>query len=126
MTIDPSRFVPNTKAILSAVDNQLTELGQDGWDKPTLVAPGTHIFNVFICKCSKFGGNAVVGSLTLLATVKPGGSYTIRTTIPTGTTGFERHFVTVWIEDGTGTAITPRSKFEVDQSNPPIVQFFEH
>jgi hypothetical protein len=126
ITIDPSPFVPNTEAALSAVDNQSTGLGRDDWKMPTLMLPGMHILTISICKCSKLAGYAAGGAVTLLAMVKSDSSYTIRTTALSGFSGYDRHFVTVWVEDETGASITPKTKFELDKSNPPIAQLFEH
>jgi hypothetical protein len=117
-----SIFSPNTNADLWAVDNQSTI----GRKAPILVTPGTHILTVEISELGSLTDANVAGSATLMGNFKPGGNYTIHTTIPTGGLGWGQHFATVWIEDSTGVSITPKNKFEIDQGNPPIVKLFQN
>jgi predicted small lipoprotein YifL len=126
MTVNPSPLSSNTKIIVSDVDNQYTLHRDDDWKTPLLITPGHHTLDAFICKCSTFGGRTVTGLITLpSADFQADEHYTLRTTLATGATVFQRHFVTAWIEDEAGNSITPHYSYEVDGSDPRIVRLFE-
>jgi hypothetical protein len=118
--------VPSTEIAVEEVDNERNQSGLDGWEKPILVAPGNHVLTVFVCQCGlSISGTNISGMITLPVTVKPGGTYTIHSTNPTGPYYYGKTVI-VWVEDGTGALITPKTKFDVGPPPPPIVQLFLH
>ncbi len=121
VTVDPNPLMANTYVYLSAVDNLETTMGKNNVKTPILVAPGIHLMTITLCPGVGVFTNEAAGNVTVLATIKPGNSYTLHSTVPTRGMGFSAVTATVWIEDDKGTAITARTKFKLDKYGSVLI-----
>ncbi len=109
MVINPDPLAPNTRVVLSEVDNQYTQMTWHDWKKPLLVTPGIHLLTFGPCYCN--GLEFYAGFATLYGNFEAGKTYTLASTRALGFLAIWN--ATIWIEDESGAVITPKTPVQL-------------
>jgi len=107
---EPGALRPDSHVFLVAVDGQTTGFDWSHWNDQVPVAPGPHLIEFGPCVCN-FALNKDFGYVALTANLAAGKTYYLRSTPPKSNGLFQPMTTTAWIEDDSGTHVTPSTSF---------------
>jgi hypothetical protein len=120
LNVDPNPLKPNTHVFLMAVDNLPAHRGWKGWNTPTLVTPGVHLLTFGPCQCNGWAPTGPIGSITLAENFQAGENYILRSSVPKGGAFFTPILATAWIQDSSGTPMSPPTTVQLQAPPAPI------